>query len=139
MPFHPLAPFGPRVEAKRLLQGGLEGLPSKKTKRSRFLAWSRANSAKRTRDEESTTSYCLSYLMYLIYVLLGIYREYWDILGTYIYIYIYIYTRHIGKLQEDQEGQGIGHQVHVEVVVMDGEISCRHQSLKGNEFRQELC
>ena len=73
--------------------------------------------------------------MYLIYVLLGIYREYWDILGTYIYIY----TRHIGKLQEDQEGQGIGHQVHVEVVVMDGEISCRHQSLKGNEFRQELC
>lgn len=135
MPFHPLAPFGPRVEAKRLLQGGLEGLPSKKTKRSRFLAWSRANSAKWTRDEESTTSYCLSYLMYLIYVLLGIYREYWDILGTSIYIY----TRHIGKLQEDQEGQGIGHQVHVEVVVMDGEISCRHQSLKGNEFRQELC
>jgi hypothetical protein len=25
--------------------------------------------------------------MYLIYVLLGIYREYWDILGTSIYIY----------------------------------------------------
>ena len=28
-------------------------------------------------------------------------------------------TRYIGKLQEDQEGQWIGHQVHVEVVVME--------------------
>ena len=55
------------------------------------------------------------YILYIQFIYIYIYTY----IHIYIYIYytyIYIYKRDIGKLQEDQEGQGIGHQVHVEVM-----------------------